>query len=128
MPSTRTISIREFRETLTQLLREAQKNNVHFVVMRHAVPIAHVSPFSEKEMSLENLAATVAQARKDAAEGHTYTTEEVLAMIDRHAHRVHSSGRKGSGKSSSPHRTQNRTKDAVVRSPRKSPVLRKKTY
>ena len=60
--TTRTVSIREFRENMTKFLKEAQEKNVHFVVMRHTVPIAHVTPVEHSD-SLEALAAEVARAR-----------------------------------------------------------------
>lgn len=82
MPTTRTVSIRDFRENLTKFLKEGQEKNVHFVVMRHAKPVAHVTPVLADD-SLEDLIAQVAKAREDIKEGRVYTPEEVLAMIDK---------------------------------------------
>lgn len=79
-PTTRTISIRKFRENMSKLLREAQKNNVHFLIMRHAEPVAQVVPVSA-DSSLESLIAEVAQAREDILRGDVYTPEQVLDMI-----------------------------------------------
>jgi antitoxin (DNA-binding transcriptional repressor) of toxin-antitoxin stability system len=128
MPTTRAVSVREFRENMTGFLKEAREKNVHFVIMRHAVPVAHIAPIQDEEASIEALAARVAQARKDADEGHTYTAEEVLAMIDHHASRIHTRSRAGSHKATSSHRAKDRKKIAVVRSAAKSPVVRKKTH
>jgi antitoxin (DNA-binding transcriptional repressor) of toxin-antitoxin stability system len=128
MPTTRTISIREFRKNMTQCLREAQELNTHFIVMRHTVPVAHVSPINEDEASIEALAAKVAQARKDAKEGRVYTPEEVLAMIDDHANDHHRNGSERSPKSSSSRRARNREKNAVVRSAARASGIRKKTH
>jgi prevent-host-death family protein len=84
MPQTRTVSIRRFRENLAELLKEAQRKNIHFVVMRHSEPIAHVWPVRKRRMrSLEEVRADIAEARRQAARGEGYTTEEILAMIDR---------------------------------------------
>lgn len=127
MSTTRAVSIREFRENLTRFLKEAQEKDVHFIVMRHADPIAHVSPICDDEASIEALAARVAKARKDADEGRIYTAQQVLAMIDRYASRVHRGGSGRSRKASPQRRTKNRAEDAVVRSARTSPVVRKKT-
>jgi len=69
---------------MTQLLKEARKKNIHFVVMRHSEPIAHIWPVKAKRMrSLEELEADIAEARRQAARGEGYTTEEMLTMIDR---------------------------------------------
>lgn len=82
MAKTRTISIREFRQNLTKFLKEAQEKGVHFVVMRHSVPVAHVTPVENGADSLEALAAEVATARAAYRKGKTYTAEEVLGMIE----------------------------------------------
>lgn len=84
--TTRIVSIRRFRQNLAGLLDEAQKKNIHFIVMRHSEPIAHVMPVKPKRRrlrSLEELEADIAEARRQAARGEGYTTEEMLAMINR---------------------------------------------
>jgi antitoxin (DNA-binding transcriptional repressor) of toxin-antitoxin stability system len=79
--TTRIVSIREFRKNMTGLLKEAQKKNIHFVVMRHAIPVAHVTPASRKEVALEELAREVAQARKEAKEGRLFTSAQARRML-----------------------------------------------
>ena len=127
MATTRTVSIRNFREHMSKYLKEGQKNNVHFVVMRHAEPIAKVTPI-EKDSSLESMVKEIAQARKDYADGKFYTTEEVLAMIDRRENHLLHSGRAAPRKTPTKHRPQNRAKDAVVRATRTSTIIRKKAH
>lgn len=105
MSTTRTINIREFRTNIARHLKDAQENNVHFVVMRHAKPIAHVTPIHAEDSSLESLAAKVARARKDIEEGRVYSSEEVLAMIDRRAAQVHRRSRGRPRKTSTKRRT-----------------------
>lgn len=86
MPTTRTVSIRTFRENMTKFLRDAQEKDIHFVVMRHTEPVAHIVPVRKKvrkKNSLESLAADIAEARKAAKEGRVYTPEQVLDMIGR---------------------------------------------
>lgn len=80
MSSTRLVSIRDFRANLTRFLKEAQEKGVHFVVMRHSVPIAQVTPVS-KEASLETLVEDVKKARKAYKEGKVYTADQVVDMI-----------------------------------------------
>jgi len=82
MAKTRAISIREFRENLSGLLREAQEKDVHFVVMRHSEPVVHVTPVRRGD-SLEALAEEVADARRAFREGKTYTAQEMLAMLEK---------------------------------------------
>lgn len=80
-PTTRTISIRKFRENMSKLLREAQEKNVHFVIMRHAEPVAQVVPVQAGNRSLESLIDEVAQAREDIRHGRVYTPDQVRAML-----------------------------------------------
>ncbi|MEI8229811.1 MAG: type II toxin-antitoxin system prevent-host-death family antitoxin [Candidatus Peregrinibacteria bacterium] len=80
MSTTRTVSIRTFRANMTKYLREAQEKNIHFVIMRHAVPIARIEGVSPTD-SLESLIAEVAQARKEYREGKGYTVEEARKIL-----------------------------------------------
>lgn len=66
---------------------------MHFVVMKHAEPIARLSPVGA-DPNLESLIADVAQARKDIAEGKVYSSDEVLAMIDANEARILRKGSK----------------------------------
>ena len=79
--TTRTINIRDFRDNLTKLLKEAQENNIHFVIMRHSVPVAKVTPM-QPDASLEQLMEDVDEARKAHKKGKVYSAEEVLDMIE----------------------------------------------
>lgn len=82
MASTRTVSIRRFRENLAELLKEAQKKNIHFVVMRHSEPIAHVWPVKKKRMrSLEEIEADIAEAHRQIARGEWYTPAEARRIL-----------------------------------------------
>ena len=81
MPAkTRLISIRDFRANLTRLLKESQEDGVHFVVMRHATPVAQVTPVPP-DASLEQLAQDIKRARQDYRKGRVYSAAAVLAKI-----------------------------------------------
>jgi len=64
---TRIIGIREFRENLSKCLEEAQKNNVHFVVLRYGDIAAHVTP-PETEENIVNFAEAPLPRPKSTAE------------------------------------------------------------
>lgn len=81
MSSTRTVSIREFRTHLSKFLKEAQKHDVHFVVMRHSEIVAHVTPAQRRDTSLEALRKDVAIARQQVKDGKTFTTKEARAIL-----------------------------------------------
>lgn len=79
--TTRTVSIKDFRDNLTKYLREGQKRNIHFVVMRHGEPVASVAPMTKKAMALEELLQEVKQAREDLKQGKFYTLDEIEKMV-----------------------------------------------
>ncbi len=81
MSTTRTVSIRAFRENMTKFLKEGQKKNIHFVIMRHSEPVARVSPV-KRDAALESIARDVAIAREEYKEGKTFTTQELRGMLD----------------------------------------------
>ncbi len=68
MAKTRMVNIRDFRANLTKFLKECQEKNVHFVVMRHSIPVAKVEPLDEDYIS-DGFAAEIAEARKQVKEG-----------------------------------------------------------
>ena len=75
--TTKLVGIKEFRKNLTKFSKEAQTKNVHFIVMRHSVPLMRVSPMSAKELELEQLKADIAEARAQIKRGEFFTLEEV---------------------------------------------------
>ena len=75
---TRIIGMRELRQNLSKLIEEAQKKNIHFVVLRHGKIAGHVvTPPTDKELELQELAQEVAEARTDYRKGNYCTQEEV---------------------------------------------------
>ena len=78
---TKLIGIKQFRRDLTKITKEARTKNVHFIVMRHSVPMFRVSPMTRKELELEQLKADIAEARAQARRGEGYTSDEVRAML-----------------------------------------------
>jgi prevent-host-death family protein len=74
---TRLIGIQKLRQNLAALLKEAQKKNLYFIVMRHSTPVAKIVPLTKKGRDLEELAREVAEARADWKKGNYYTSEEI---------------------------------------------------
>lgn len=79
--TTRFIGIKEFRQNMSKLSKEAKKKKICFIVMHHSVPMMKVTPVTEREAALEQLARDVAEARAQHARGEGYTTEEVEALL-----------------------------------------------
>lgn len=79
--TTRTVNIRTFRAHLTALLDEAQQKNIHFVVMRHSEPIAHIWPVKKRTRSLQEIEADIAEAHRQIDRGEWYTPAEARRML-----------------------------------------------
>ncbi len=80
MPVTRSISVRNFRENLSKFLTESQEKGVHFVIMKHSVPVAHVTPACKSD-SYEDLTKDIARARKEVKQGKIFSSDEVRHIL-----------------------------------------------
>ncbi len=74
---TKLIGIREFRESIYSVWKEARAKNIRYVVMYHSKPIFEVNPIQEDEVILEELGSEVDRARNQVAQGEFYTQEEL---------------------------------------------------
>ena len=82
MAKTRTIGVRSLRANMQKILHEARRDNVHFVIMRFGEPVAHLVPVKpRRKRTLEELRADIAEARRQAARGEGYTTEEMRKIL-----------------------------------------------
>ncbi len=74
----KTIGIKEFRQNITTIWKNAQKKKIKYIVMYHAQPILEVTPIDKKTNALEKLAADIAEARAQVKRGEVYTQEEIM--------------------------------------------------
>jgi len=79
--TTKLIGIKEFRQNITQIWKEARAKNIRFIVMYHSKPVMEINPINEKEFILENLEKDILEARVDVKKGNVYSHEEVLAEL-----------------------------------------------
>lgn len=79
--TTKFIGIKEFRKNLSKISKEAQEQNIHFIVMRHAQPVLRITPLSEEEGALEQVALDIAEAREEMERGESYSSDEVRKML-----------------------------------------------
>lgn len=77
---TKVIGIKQFRENVTSLWREAKIKKIRYIVMHHSKPILEVNPIDEDELILETMAKDI-KARIQAKKGRTYTHEEVYKKL-----------------------------------------------
>lgn len=89
--TTRLIGIRQFGQHLSKILQESQEKNIHFVVMRHGVPVVDVTPskraitdadLEAEGIDVEELKRDYAEAMEDVKHGRVYTTAEARKMLD----------------------------------------------
>ncbi len=75
--TTKFMGVREFRQNITGLYKDACKKNTRYIVLKKNRPVLEVKVLSKKEASLEALIASVAEAEADIKAGRVYTWEQV---------------------------------------------------
>ena len=75
--TTKLIGVKEFRQNVTSLYKQAQTKNIQYVVLNRNQPIFKVSPLSEKDTIIEKLALDVEEARNDIKNGKVFDFEDV---------------------------------------------------
>ncbi len=75
--TTKLIGVKEFRQNVTSLYKQAQKNDIQYVVLNRNQPIFKVSPLSKKDTIIEKLALDVEEAREDVKNGRVFDFETV---------------------------------------------------
>ncbi len=82
MMTTHFIGLKELRGTLTRVAAEAHKKNRRYIVLRKNQPIFELRPFSQKDVTFEQLQQDLALAEKDIRAGKLYTQAEVEKMLN----------------------------------------------
>ena len=78
---TRLIGIREFRQQLTTLHKEAREKGIRYIVLNRNEPIFRVEPLQKEDVILEELTKDIEEARTDIQEGRVYSLEEVAVEL-----------------------------------------------
>lgn len=79
--TTKIIGIKDFRQNITSIWREAREKNISYIVMYHTLPIFEVNPINEEEMILDNLVNDVKEAREQVQKGDVYSEAEVYKKL-----------------------------------------------
>lgn len=79
--TTKIIGIKDFRQNITSIWKEAREKNISYIVMHHAVPIFKIDPIDEEEMILESLVKDVEEARDQVKKGEVYSESEVYKKL-----------------------------------------------
>ena len=75
--TTKFIGVREFRQNISSLYKNAAKKNIRYIVLNKNRPVFEVKPIGKKEAVLESLMASVAAAEADIKAGRVYSWEQV---------------------------------------------------
>ena len=84
--TTRLIGIKEFRQNMSKLSKEAKKKKLRLIIMSHSIPILEIRPVLdqeklEDELLLEKFSARIEKGLRDAKAGKTFTAEEVRKRL-----------------------------------------------
>lgn len=79
--TTKLIGIKEFRQNVTKLYKQAKTKNIQYIVLNRNQAIFKVSPLSEKDTILEKLALDVEKARNDIKKGRVFDFETVCREL-----------------------------------------------
>ncbi len=79
--TTRTIGIKEFRQNITSIWKEAQAKNIRFIVLHHAKPIFEINPVPKNTNLIDILKSEIKQARNEVKNGKTFSEKEAYAIL-----------------------------------------------
>lgn len=80
--TTKAIGIKQFRQNMTSLWKEANNKQVKYIIMYHSKPILEVRPLDTDELVLENFMEGLNEARKEASKGKLTPQEVVFKNLD----------------------------------------------
>lgn len=78
---TKFIGVKEFRQNLAQISKQAQNKKERLIILRKNEPIFELKPLSKKDIILEKLIIDVQDAMDDMKKGKVYTNEEIKSMF-----------------------------------------------
>ncbi|MFH1789495.1 MAG: hypothetical protein ABH832_00260 [bacterium] len=75
--TTKLIGVKEFRQNITTLYKQATRNNWRFIVLNRNQPIFKIEPLNKEDAILEKLAIDIAEAREDVKKGRLFTADQI---------------------------------------------------
>lgn len=76
--TTKIIGIKEYRQNITTLWKEAREKNIRYIVMYHAQPVFEVMPLQDKDQLVDLLREEVKTAREQAKKGEIISHEALM--------------------------------------------------
>lgn len=76
--TTKIIGIKQYRQNITSLWKDAQKKGIRYIVMYHSKPIFEVNPLQDDELILETLRQGVKESREQVKRGEVYSHKAIM--------------------------------------------------
>lgn len=76
--TTKIIGIKEYRQNITTLWKEAREKNIRYIVMYHAQPVFEVTPLQKEDELISLLREEIKTAREQAKNGETVSHEALM--------------------------------------------------
>lgn len=76
--TTRFIGVKELRQGMSKITKDAQRKNERIIVLRKNRPVFELRPLSDKDSSVESFRKDIEEAREQAKKGKVYSQEDVL--------------------------------------------------
>lgn len=79
---TKIIGIKDYRENITSLWKEAREKNIRYIVMYHSKPVFEVNPLQDEDELIEILRKDIEEAREQAKKGKTVSHEALMTELN----------------------------------------------
>jgi len=79
--TTRFVGIKELRQDMAKITKEAQKKNQRIIVLRKNKPVFELRPLSDEDSLIESFTRDITEAKAQVKRGETHTQEEVLKEL-----------------------------------------------
>lgn len=76
--TTKIIGIKEYRQNITSLWKEAREKNIRYVVMYHSKPVFEVNPLQDEDELIEILRKDIEEARGQVKKGKVVSHEALM--------------------------------------------------
>jgi len=76
--TTKIIGIKEYRQNITTLWKEAREKNIRYIVMYHSKPVFEVNPLQDEDELVDLLRKEIEEAREQAKKGETVFHEALM--------------------------------------------------
>ena len=76
--TTKFVGMKDFRQNISQYMKQANAEKIRFIVLKKNVPVLEVNPIDEKEFAYSKLSNELKKSEKQIKKGEFYTQDEVM--------------------------------------------------